>query len=293
MRQWFILIFVSLFLMVQGCEKPADDNFKVIEKARKNFISGFYVDSEKGFERYLQDNPQGKYRLEAWNYLVKIDSEVRHDSERGASLLEAMYLEFGHKNDLAADLKGKLAEMYIRNGQYKLAVEALEKSLEFPDQSSEQLDSTRTLLAKTFRDLRNYDLAIYTYNDLADSTADPKIKAKALYEMAHTLTLIQAWERAESELNEIIQMEDVPENIHAKATFMLADIYEQKHDYKKAVELLKGIVQTYPNPQAVRYKLEYLKKLELSGGRAIKQFKDRNIRIKDTGRDQNDADGAI
>ncbi|MBI9111155.1 tetratricopeptide repeat protein [Maridesulfovibrio ferrireducens] len=296
MRQWFILIFVSLFLMVQGCEKPADDNFKVIEKARKNFISGFYVDSEKGFERYLQDNPQGKYRFEAWNYLVKIDSEVRHDSERGASLLEAMYLEFGHKNDLAADLKGKLAEMYIRNGQYKLAVEALEKSLEFPDQSSEQLDSTRTLLAKTFRDLRNYDLAIYTYNDLAGSTDDSKIKAKALYEMAQTLTLIQAWERAESELNKLIVMDNVPENIHAKATFLLADIHEQKHEFKEAIELLNRIVDTYPNPQAVQYKLEYLKKLELSGGKEIKEVKDRNIKVKDTGNDENESDdfgGAI
>ncbi len=262
MRKWLILILASLILMVQGCEKPVDDRSEAIEKARQNFISGFYVDSEKGFERYLQNNPQGKDRLEAWEYLVKIDSEVRQDSERGASLLEAMYLEFGHKKELAAELKRKLAEMYVRNGQYKLAVEALEKSLEFPNQPPEQVDSTRTLLAQTFRKLRNYDLAIYTYNDLSDTTLNSDTKAKALYEMAHTLTLIQAWERAELELKKMILMKDMPENVHAKATFMLADIYEQKHEYTKAVELLEGIIYTYPNPHAVRYKLDYMKKLE-------------------------------
>ncbi|WP_291330018.1 tetratricopeptide repeat protein [Desulfovibrio sp. UCD-KL4C] len=285
MRQWLILIFVSLILLVQGCEKPSGTDSGVIEKARKNFISGFYVESEKGFERYLEDNPQGKDRLEAWNYLVKIYSEVRQDSEKGASLLEAMYLEFGHRSNLAPSLKRKLAEMYIRNGQYKLAVEALEKSLEFPDQASKQIDTTRALLAKTFGYLRNYDLAIYTYNDLAENTADPSVKAKALYEMANTLTLIQAWQRAESELKKLIVMKDAPKSIHAEAAFMLADIYEQKHEYPKALELIKDIVDTYPNPQAAQYKLNYLEKIVKSGGKVVVKPKKHKVRVKKTRKD--------
>ncbi|WP_432738734.1 tetratricopeptide repeat protein [Maridesulfovibrio sp. FT414] len=259
MKRCLVIILTSLLLLVQGCEKPAEGIPEVIEKARTNFINGYYGDSEKGFERYLQDNPQGKYRFEAWNYLVKIASEVRHDSERGASILEAMYLEFGHRKDLASGLKRQLAEMYIRSNEYKTAVEALEKSLEFPDQPQEQLDSTRFVLAETFRKLRNYDLAIYTYGDIASSTADPKTKARALYEMSHTLTLIQAYERAESELEKLISMEGVPEDIHAEAAFMLADIYENRHEYQRAAELLETVVDTYPNPYAVRFKLDYLK----------------------------------
>ncbi len=260
MKRFIIIILTSLLLLVQGCENPSDRIPEVIEKARTNFISGYYADSEKGFERYLQDNPQGEFRLEAWNYLVKIASEVRHDSDRGAAILEAMYLEFGHRKDLAANLKRELAEMYIRSNQYKTAVEALEKSLEFPGQPQEQLDSTRFLLAETFRKLRNYDLAIYTYNDIAEGTENIKTRAKAIYEMAHTLTLIQALERAESELEKLIEMEGVPEEIHAEAAFMLADIYEHRHEYRRAAELLETIVDTYPNPYAVRFKLDYLKK---------------------------------
>ncbi|TIH14637.1 hypothetical protein D0S45_12555 [Marinifilum sp. JC120] len=260
MKRCLIIIITSLLLMAQGCDKPSDNRSEVIDNARSNFISGFYVDSEKGFERYLQDNPQGEDRLEAWNYLVKIASEVRHDSDRGAAILEAMYLEFGHKPELASQLKLQLAEMYIRTGQYKPAVEALEKSLEYSDQSQEQLDSTRTLLAETFRKLRNYDLAIYTYNDIAKSTDNKTTKARALFEMAHTLTLIQAWERAESELEKLLKMEGIPEDLHAEAAFVLADIYEDRHEYRRAAELLEKIVDTYPNPYAVRYKLDYLKK---------------------------------
>lgn len=258
MKRLIVIILASLLLTVQGCENSTESVPEVIVKARTNFISGYYADSEKGFERYLQDNPQGKYRLEAWNHLVKIASEVRHDSERGAAILEAMYLEFGHRKDLAAVMKRQLAEMYIRGNHLKTAVEALEKSLEFPDQPQEQLDSTRFMLAETFRKLRNYDLAIYTYNDIVESTADTKSEARSLYEMAHTLTLIQAWERAESELDKLIKMEGVPEDIHAEAVFMLADIYEHRHEYKKAAELLETVVDTYPNPYAVRYKLDYL-----------------------------------
>ncbi|NDV24149.1 tetratricopeptide repeat protein [Desulfovibrio sp. JC022] len=260
MKRCLIIIITSLLLMAQGCDKPSDNTSEVIDKARSNFISGFYVDSEKGFERYLQDNPQGEHRFEAWNYLVKIAAEVRHDSDRGAAILEAMYLEFGHKPELASSMKRNLAEMYIRTGQYKPAVEALEKSLEYSDQPQEQLDSTRTMLAETFRKLRNYDLAIYTYNDIAKTTDNKVTKARALFEMAHTLTLIQAWERAESELEKLLKMDDVPEDIHAEAAFMLADIYEDRHEYRRAAELLEKILDTYPNPYAVRYKLDYLKK---------------------------------
>ncbi|HAS88134.1 MAG TPA: hypothetical protein DCS48_02340 [Desulfovibrio sp.] len=260
MKRFLIVIIASLLLMAQGCDKPDDNRSEVIDKARSNFISGFYSDSEKGFERYLQDNPQGEYRLEAWNYLVKIAAEVRHDSDRGAAILEAMYLEFGHKPEEASTLKRQLAEMYIRTGQYKAAVEALEKSLEYAGQSQERLDESRTMLAESFRKLRNYDLAIYTYNDIAKSTDNNVIKARALFEMAHTLTLIQAWERAESELEKLLKMDGVPEDIHAEAAFMLADIYEDRHEYKRAAELLEQIADTYPNPYAVRYKLDYLEK---------------------------------
>lgn len=260
MKRCLIIIITSLLLMAQGCDKQGSNTSEVIDKARSNFISGFYVDSEKGFERYLQDNPQGEHRFEAWNYLVKIAAEVRHDSERGASILEAMYLEFGHNPEQGCGLKRQLAEMYIRTGQYKSAVEALEKSLEYSDQPQKQLDSTRILLAETFRKLRNYDLAIYTYNDIAKSTDNKTTKARAFFEMAHTLTLIQAWERAESELDKLLHMEGIPEDIHAESAFMLADIYENRHEYKRAIELLKRIVDTYPNPYAVRYKLDYLKK---------------------------------
>ncbi|WP_321401133.1 tetratricopeptide repeat protein [Maridesulfovibrio sp.] len=259
MKRCLIIIIASLLLMLQGCDKPDNSKSKVIDKARGNFISGFYADSEKGFERYLQDNPQGEYRLEAWDYLVKIAAEVRHDSDRGAAILEAMYLEFGHNPELAAKLKCQLAEMYIRSGQYKTAVEALEKSLEFPDQPQNQLDSTRTMLAETFRKLRNYDLAIYTYADISKTTENKATRARALFEMAHTLTLIQAWERAESELEKLIKMDGVPEEIQAEAVFVLADIYEHRHDYKRAADLLETIVDTYPNPNVVRYKLDYLK----------------------------------
>ncbi|MFW5500557.1 MAG: tetratricopeptide repeat protein [Maridesulfovibrio sp.] len=260
MKRFLIILIASLLLMAQGCDKPNDNRSEVIDKARSSFISGFYSDSEKGFERYLQDNPQGKHRFEAWNYLVKIAAEVRHDSERGAAILEAMYLEFGHKPDLASKLKLQLAEMYIRTGQYKAAVEALEKSLEYSEQTQEQLDAKRTILAETFRKLRNYDLAIYTYNDIAKSTDNPRTKARAIFEMAHTLTLIQAWERAESELEKLLKMDGISDDIHAEAVFMLADIYEDRHEYRRAVELLEGIVDTYPNPYAVRYKLDYLQK---------------------------------
>lgn len=260
MRRFFLIFLAALIFCVQGCEKNTEKVNPEFEEASKAFSKGYYFKAEKGFEHYLQSHPRGKKRLEAWNHLVRIASDVRQDPERGASILEAMYLEFGHDSSRAPLLKRRAAEMYAREGKLKVAVENLEKSLEFPDQPQSQMDTTRMMLANTYRKLGNYDLAVFFYGECADYTEDNLTRAKALFEKAHTLSLIQAQQRAQSELEKLVQMHEVPVEIHAKAAFLLADLYEQQDDYKKALELLKEIKDTYPNPNAIDMKIEFIKK---------------------------------
>jgi tetratricopeptide (TPR) repeat protein len=258
----FLLIFIAALTIfsVQGCENNSNQVNPEFAKARKFFSDGYYFEAEKGFESYLQNNPQGKKRLQAWNKLVSIASDVRQDPERGASILEAMYLEFGHDSKKAPVLKRRVAAMYIRCGKLKAAVENLEKSLEFPDQPQAEMDKTRMMLARTYRELRNYDLAILIFGECADYTDNIETKSEALFEKAQTLTLIQARQRAMAELENLVSMHEVSAEIHSEAAFLLADLYEQQDDYKKALELLKEIKDTYPNPNAIELRISYIEK---------------------------------
>jgi hypothetical protein len=59
--------------------------------------------------------------------------------------------------------------------------------------------------------------------------------------------------------------------------------------------LLKEIVNTYPNPQAAQYKLNYLEKIVKSGGKEVVEPKNKVI-IKETRKDSevdDESDGAI
>lgn len=259
MRKFLLIFFVALSLCVQGCGKNSDKVKPEFVKASKAFADGYYFEAEKGFENYLQKYPQGKMRLQAWNNLVLIASDVRQDPERGASLLEAMYLEFGHDYKRAPLLKRRVAEMYIRSGKLKIGVENLEKSIEFSDQPQEQMDKTRMILAETYRKLGNYDLAIFVFGECADYTKNNHTKSEALYEKAQTLTLIQSRQRAMSELEKLIKLPEITDEIKSKAIFLLSDLYEQQDDYKKAYDLLNEIKETYPNPNAVKLRIKFLK----------------------------------
>lgn len=261
MRQFLLIIFAALTLLsVQGCETNSDTVNPEFTKAAKSLSDGYYFEAEKGFEHYLQKNPQGKNRLEAWNNLVMIASDVRQDPERGASILEAMYLEFGHDSERAPILKRRVAEMYIRCGKLKTAVENLEKSLEFPDQDEKQMDNTRMILANTYRKLGNYDLAVFFFDECADHASDIDTKSEALFEKAQTLTLVQSRQKAMAELESLVSMHEVSAEIHAKAAFLLADLYEQQDDYQKALDILTEIRDTYPNPNAIDLRMKYIKK---------------------------------
>lgn len=251
------LFLTAVMLWCAACGgQPVDADLKA---AREQYSQGYYLQSETGYERYLQRNPQGEFRKEAWNRLLNIALNIKGDLERSVSLLEAMSLEESHDKLERWKIMYQLGDIYMQLGKRSKAVETLEKSLMLAEDMPEQTVKTQLRLARIYRLQGNYDLVMEALNNCAESAATNEDKATCLYELAQSYSLINNWGLVRKALEQLLALDNVDEERRAMATFLLAEAFEYAHDYDKVRSLLESIRETYPNPKVVEARLRALK----------------------------------
>lgn len=259
MKRIILLItLATAIIFAVACSRESSPGSEDIDRAREAYSKGFYLEAEKNYERYLQIEPQGEYRKEAWNRLSEIAVTIKGDHDRAVVLLEAMYLELGTDRDAAWRIMFQLGEVYAELGDPQKSIEAFEKCLVHASEVPEHTYKTQLRMAKLYRAMGNYDLVAATLENCADSAVDSETKAMCLYELAQSYSFISSWNQARKALEGLLELKDVPEDSHALAVFLLADIYENERNYAKSKQLLESILTTYPNPKVVESRLASL-----------------------------------
>ncbi|MBG0790609.1 MAG: tetratricopeptide repeat protein [Desulfovibrionaceae bacterium] len=248
-------LLAAAMTVVAACSSDSSPGREDIERARSSYSKGFYLEAEKDYERYLQIEPQGEHRKEAWDRLSEIAVSIKGDYDRAVVLLEAMYLELGEDPDEAWKIMFQLGDVYAELGNRAKAIESFEKCLVHAEDNPEHAYRTQLRMARLYRDMGSYDLVASTLENCADSATEPEVKARCLYELAQSYSIISGWNQAKKALEELLAIQGLSEETHALAVFLLADIYEHERDYRKTRELLGSILSTYPNPKVVESRL--------------------------------------
>ncbi len=171
-----LLALVVLVVLVTACDQGGGVGAE-LETVRQAYAQGFYLEARSGYERYLQLNPKGEYRLEAWDRLLEIALNVSGNLERAIGLLEAMILEYGQDQQTTWNLINRLAELYEQNGQLVKALETRERSLEFSGGDPQKTIPTRMSMALLQRSQREYGLAVDLFKICAEEATDPELRA--------------------------------------------------------------------------------------------------------------------
>lgn len=253
-----ILAALSLFACSRGGAAGDDD----LDQARTAYSKGFYLEAEKGYERYLQVEPQGESRKEAWERLSEIAISIKGDLDRAVVLLEAMYLELGTDPEDAWRIMYQLGDVYAQLGNLTKAVESYEKCLVQAGQNVERTCRTQLRMAKLYRAMGNYDLVAVTLTSCAETAQDSESKARCLYELAQSYSFISNWSQSRRALEALLAMPGVSEETRSLSIFLLADIYENERNFGRARELLQSILTSYPNPRVVETRLANLPESE-------------------------------
>lgn len=227
MKRFYILIMLAALLLSGfGCLKSSSPGEEDLERARDSYSKGFYLEAEKDYERYLQVEPQGEFRKEAWDRLSEIAVTIKGDMDRAVVLLEAMYLELGTDPQDAWRIMNQLGDVYAQLGNVSKAIESYEKCLVHAAEYPKNAYTTQLRMAKLYRSMGNYDLVAVTLENCADSNIDNDSKARCLYELAQSYSFISNWNQSKRSLEALLALEDVSQDIQVLAKFLLADIYE-------------------------------------------------------------------
>lgn len=257
-RILMLILLATAILFAVACSRDGSLDHEDIERARESYSKGFYLEAEKDYERYLQVEPQGEYRKEAWDRLSEIAVNIKGDLDRAVVLLEAMYLELGTYPDDAWRIMDQLGDVYSQLGNRAKAIESYEKCLVHAIDSPKNTYITQLRMAKLYRSMGNYELVAATLENCADSAIDNESKAHCLYELAQSYSFISNWNQSKRALESLLELDDVSEESHVLAVFLLADIYENERNYAKTKELLESILTTYPNPKVIESRLASL-----------------------------------
>lgn len=257
-RFLFSLIMVVALFGLMGCDTGGSPGSDDIDRARESYSKGLYLEAEKDYERYLQVEPQGVFRKEAWDRLSEIAIKVKNDYDRAVVLLEAMYLELGTDPQEAWRIMFELGNVYALLNNRAKAIESYEKCLIHASESPENTYTTQLQMAKLYRSMGNYELVAQTLENCADNAVSNEGKARCLYELAQSYSFISNWSQSKRALENLLELQGVSTETMALSTFLLADIYEAERNYEKTYELLLSIKDTYPNPLVIESRLSNL-----------------------------------
>lgn len=258
MQRIIIAMIMVLACLMAACTPEKTAGAEDIELARDAYSKGFYLEAEKNYERYLQVEPQGEFRKEAWDRLSEIAINIKGDYDRAVVLLEAMYLELGSDNEIAWKIMFELGNAYEELGNRAKAMESYEKCLVHSVDSPENTYKTQLRMARLYRKMGSFDMVAATLESCADSAEDVDVKSHCLYELAQSYSFIGSWYQARTTLETLLDIPDIPTEVKALSIFLMADIYEHERDYETTRKLLESILDTYPNRKVVESRLAHL-----------------------------------
>lgn len=245
--------------LLTACEEepaaPADELYE----ARQSFSRKEFLDAERQYERYLQQNPEGPQRWEAWERLVDIALSIREDQRLATDILEAMALEYNEDESRGKEALERLGQVYESGHRWDQALDAWRRLLAFPGVPPEEQGRLQLKVAKIYQLRGQNDLAAASLRTCLDMETSSEVNAACLYELAQVFMMNEQGEQAKIYLTELGKMPDAPLEIKVLGAFALADFEEEQGNFQKSLDIFVSIKDIYPNPDAVEARIQGLR----------------------------------
>ncbi|MDR2726592.1 MAG: tetratricopeptide repeat protein [Deltaproteobacteria bacterium] len=231
-----------------------------LEEARIALHEREWDRAARYLERFLRIATDPDERWEAWNSLIDATERAGQDRRWINAHLEAMLVEFENDAERMRSVLYRMGESQEMARQYERAVLTWTQFGALPGLSPEDRLSIYKRLAFLQMRLNRLQGAEETLHECLSLPLPDNAKGDCLYALADVSVLRDDLAGGANTAAQILDIEGIAPELHGRASFLLADIYEQQQKYAEALQLYSAIRETYPNPLAVDVRIEYLKK---------------------------------
>ena len=216
--------------------------------------------AEMHLERFLRTATEPEERWEAWQKLIEATERGGQDRRWINEYLETMLVEFRGNPGRQQIILRYMAENQEAARDYDRAIASWTQLVSLPGLLAEQrLDIYKRIGQLQMRN-KQLQGAEGTLHECLSLPLPDYRKAECYYDLAELSVLRDELDEGAATLNQIQDMDDVPDAVRAKATFLLADIMQQKRNYAEALKLFESVRDAYPNYLAVDARIDFLKK---------------------------------
>jgi hypothetical protein len=266
---------VLLALALAACEKP-DINLRaelssLVQRVYDSLISdydeaslalgkGDWVRAEKYLERYLLTEQDPEKRWQAWSSLLLVSDRAGHDRRWANEYLDTMAAEFADDPERMRQIASKMDAVQEYARDYDKAIVFWYQVVGLPGLSDTEKRDIYHRLAVLQRRLNRQTGAGISLNECLSLPLPDGDKTGCLYELAELKALYQDLEGAAELAGKLLAVPGMDPRLHCLTRFLLADIHEQRQDYRQALDMFVSIRDDYPNPLAVDERITYLRK---------------------------------
>jgi len=211
-------------------------------------------------ERFLRTATDPDERWEAWNTLVDATERAGQDRRWINVYLEAMLAEFESDPERLRTILYHTGESQESSRQYERAVQTWIQFDALPGLSPEERLNIYKRVAFLQMRLNRLPGAEETLHECLGLPLPDNVKGECFYSLADISVLRDDLTGGVNIASQILEIPGIAPELYSRTVFLLADIYEQQQKYAEALRLYGSIRETYPNPQAVDVRIEYLKK---------------------------------
>lgn len=230
----------------------------MLRQANQEYAGGNYLRAESLYERYLEANPQGDGRWQAWQRLAEISLTVVGDQRKGSALLESAYLEYTENTERAAGILWRLARVYTDLRDWDKASETWIKLIDQEHVLKEKAWEVHWNLGKIYQFQGRYAMAKDSMLSCMEVAPDDASRAQCMYELAQAYSFLKNKEQSHAWLEKLLALENADPELKALSAYLLAELAEADGDIPRARELLESIRETYPNPKVIQARLKHL-----------------------------------
>lgn len=206
------------------------------------YYLGDYLKAERKFSEFISKLSRSPLLDEALLYLAR--TQLRLDNEKPALERLNTLIKTSPNKQVVSESYQSIAEYYLNKKDYDNAIKYFKKAIELSN-DSEFKAQMQFLVASVTASSKPKDAA-NEFDDVLDYSTSYDLEYLSRFNYAKNLVLSNEFSNSKSTIEDLlIKYKDNVDYV-AQVSFLEGSYYEQKKDYKTALEKYYNVIVTYP-----------------------------------------------